>query len=71
MVGTGHAREEKKGEKSDPGVRLLVQECAPLLEHPAPYFLQSPGETAEGAVHGAQEFSMHGNMIRLLFASLS
>lgn len=40
-------------------------------EMPCPYRLQSPGETAEGAVHGAQEFSMHGNIVRLLLASLS
>jgi hypothetical protein len=50
---------------------LLVQECDLLLEHPAPYRLQSPGETAEGAVHDAQEFSVYGNMFRLLFAFLS
>jgi len=50
---------------------LLVQECDLLLEHPAPYRLQSPGETAESSVHSAHEFSVHGNMIRLLFAFLS
>jgi hypothetical protein len=63
--------ERKGGGKSDPWGRLLVQECDSLLEHRAPYFLQSPGKTACGGVHGAQEFSMHSNKVRLLFASLS
>jgi hypothetical protein len=64
-------RGEKRGGKSDPWGRLLVRECDSLLEHRAPYFLQSPGKTACGGVHGAQEFSMHSNKVRLLFASLS
>ena len=29
-----------------------------------------PGETTCGAVHGAQELEIHGNMVRLIFASL-